>query len=49
MQITVLPFSDEKLEKPEFKIDLPKNSATVLCSSHKTLCVSSAGFGSRRV
>ena len=47
MQITALPFTDEELEVPEYKIDLPKSSATVLCISHKTLGVGSAGCGPR--
>ena len=45
MQITALPYTDEELEKPEYKIDLPQSSATVLCISHKTLGVGSAGCG----
>ncbi len=45
MQITALPYTDEQLEKPEYKIDLPQSSATVLCISHKTLGVGSAGCG----
>ena len=47
MQITALPYTDEELEKPEYKIDLPKSSATVLCISHQTLGVGSAGCGPR--
>ncbi len=45
MQITALPYTDEELEKPEYKIDLPQSSATVLCISHKTLGVGSASCG----
>jgi len=45
MQITALPYTDEELEKPEYKIDLPTSSATVLCISHKTLGVGSASCG----
>jgi beta-galactosidase len=45
IQITALPYTDEELEKPEYKIDLPVSSATVLCVSHKTLGVGSAGCG----
>jgi len=45
MQITALPFTDEELEKPEYRIDLPQSSSTVLCISHKTLGVGSAGCG----
>ena len=47
MQITALPYTDEELEVPEYKIDLPQSSATVLCISHKTLGVGSAGCGPR--
>jgi beta-galactosidase len=45
MQITALPYTDEELEKPEYKIDLPQSSATVLCICHKTLGVGSASCG----
>ncbi len=47
MQFTALPYTDEELEKPEYKIDLPQSSATVLCISHKTLGVGSASCGPR--
>ena len=45
MQITALPYTDEEMEKTEYRIDLPKSSATVLCVSHKTLGAGSAGCG----
>jgi len=45
MQITALPYTDEELTIPEYKIDLPQSSETVLCVSHKTLGVGSAGCG----
>jgi len=45
MQITALPYTDEEMEKPEYRIDLPQSSATVLCISHKTLGVGSNGCG----
>ena len=45
MQITALPYTDEELDKPEYKIDLPASSATVLCISHQTLGVGSSGCG----
>ena len=45
MQITALPYSDEEMERTEYKIDLPQISHTVLCISHKTLGVGSAGCG----
>jgi len=47
MQFTVLPYTDEELELPEYKIDLPVCSATVLCISHQTLGVGSNGCGPR--
>ncbi|MDP4290805.1 MAG: glycoside hydrolase family 2 TIM barrel-domain containing protein [Bacteroidota bacterium] len=47
MQITVLPYTDEELDLPEYKIDLPASSATVMCISHQTLGVGSAGCGPR--
>jgi beta-galactosidase len=47
MQISALPYTDEELEKPEYKIDLPASSATVLCVSHQTLGVGSNGCGPR--
>ena len=47
MQITALPYTDEEMEKTEYRIDLPQSSATVLCISHKTLGVGSAGCGPR--
>jgi len=45
MQITALPYTDEELTIPEYKIDLLQSTATVLCVSHKTLGVGSAGCG----
>ncbi len=47
MQITALPYTDEEIEKTEYRIDLPQSSATVLCVSHKTLGVGSNGCGPR--
>lgn len=49
MQITALPYTDEELNMPEYKIDLPQSSATVLCISHKTLGVGSAGCGPKPI
>jgi beta-galactosidase len=34
MQVTALPYTDEEMEKTEYRIDLPQSSATVLCISH---------------
>lgn len=45
MQITALPYTDEELSSCEYKTDLPQSKATVLCVSHKTLGVGSAGCG----
>lgn len=45
LQIGALPYSDEEMEKVEYKIDLPKSKGTVLCISHKTLGVGSFGCG----
>jgi len=45
MQITALPYTDEELNSYEYKTDLPQSKATVLCISHKTLGVGSAGCG----
>jgi beta-galactosidase len=47
MQITALPYTDEEMEKTEYRIDLPKSRATVLCISHKTLGAGSNGCGPR--
>ena len=47
MQITALPYTDEELDKPEYRIDLPQSSSTVLCISHQTLGVGSNGCGPR--
>ncbi|MDR3653411.1 MAG: glycoside hydrolase family 2 TIM barrel-domain containing protein [Paludibacter sp.] len=45
LQVSALPYSDEELEKPEYRIDLPKSNKTVLCVSHLTLGVGSNGCG----
>ena len=45
MQISALPYSDEEMEKVEYRVDLPPRSATVFCISHLTLGVGSAGCG----
>jgi len=47
MQVSMLPYSDEEMEKVEYRIDLPKSNTTVLCISHQTLGVGSAGCGPR--
>jgi beta-galactosidase len=47
MQVSMLPFSDEEMEKTEYRIDLPQSSSTVFCISHLTLGVGSASCGPR--
>ena len=47
MQITALPYTDEQLDVPEYKIDLPVSNATVLCISHLTMGVGSNSCGPR--
>lgn len=46
-QFTALPWTDEQMTPVEYRIDLPKSEATVLCVSAKTLGVGSAGCGPR--
>lgn len=47
MQFSALPHTDEQMYPVEYKIDLPKSTATVLCLSTKTLGVGSASCGPR--
>jgi beta-galactosidase len=47
LQVSALPYSDEEMERTEYKIDLPKSSASVLCISHRTLGVGSNSCGPR--
>ena len=47
LQVSVLPYSDEEMDNVEYRIDLPKSSATVFCISHLTLGVGTAGCGPR--
>jgi beta-galactosidase len=47
LQFTLLPYTDEEMDKVEYRIDLPESSATVFCISHKTLGVGTAGCGPR--
>jgi beta-galactosidase len=47
LQVSALPYCDEELIKPEYKIDLPLSNKTVLCVSHLTLGVGSNGCGPR--
>jgi beta-galactosidase len=45
LQVSMLPYSDEQMDKVEYRIDLPQSNATVFCISHLTLGVGSAGCG----
>jgi beta-galactosidase len=45
MQISALPYSDEEMDKVQYRVDLPSSIATVFCISHLTLGVGSAGCG----
>jgi beta-galactosidase len=47
LQVSMLPYSDEEMEKVEYRIDLPQSSSTVFCISHLTLGVGSASCGPR--
>lgn len=47
LQVSVLPYTDEELQKVEYRIDLPKSNETVLCISDKTLGVGSNSCGPR--
>lgn len=47
LQASALPYTDEEMEKPEYTIDLPESSASVLCLSARTLGVGSNGCGPR--
>ena len=47
LQFTALPFSDEQMDKVEYRTDLPESDATVFCISHLTLGVGTAGCGPR--
>jgi beta-galactosidase len=47
MQVSMLPYSDEEMDKVEYRVDLPQSKATVFCISHQTLGVGTAGCGPR--
>jgi beta-galactosidase len=47
MQVSMLPYSDEQMDKVEYRIDLPQSNSTVFCISHLTLGVGTAGCGPR--
>ncbi|WP_342647442.1 glycoside hydrolase family 2 TIM barrel-domain containing protein [Mucilaginibacter sp. CSA2-8R] len=45
LQVAALPYSDEQLAPVEYRIDLPKSTATVLTIGYKTLGVGSNSCG----
>lgn len=47
MQFTAVPYSDEVMEKTEYRIDLPPSEESVFCLSYRTLGVGTAGCGPR--
>jgi len=47
LQVSALPYSDEDLERTEYRIDLPVSKGTVLCISQHTLGVGSNSCGPR--
>jgi beta-galactosidase len=47
LQTSILPYSDEELDKTEYRIDLPQSSSTVFCINYRTLGVGTAGCGPR--
>jgi beta-galactosidase len=47
LQASMLPYSDEELDKTEYRIDLPQSSSTVFCINYRTLGVGTAGCGPR--
>jgi beta-galactosidase len=47
LQVSMLPYSDEEMDKVEYRIDLPPVRSTVFCISAKTLGVGTAGCGPR--
>jgi len=47
LQVSMLPYSDEEMDKVEYRIDLPQISSTVFTISHLTLGVGTAGCGPR--
>ncbi len=47
LQFSALPYRDEEMETPEYRVDLPPSNATVLCLAAKTLGVGSASCGPR--
>jgi beta-galactosidase len=47
LQVSMLPYSDEVMDKIEYRIDLPQSTSTVFCINYRTLGVGTAGCGPR--
>lgn len=47
LQVSMLPYTDEDMDKVEYRIDLPPVSTTAFCISARTLGVGTAGCGPR--
>jgi beta-galactosidase len=47
LQVSMLPYSDEEMEKVEYRVELPQSSSTVFNISYRTLGVGSASCGPR--
>lgn len=47
LQVSMLPYTDEEMDKVEYRADLPPVNSTVFCINHQTLGVGTAGCGPR--
>jgi beta-galactosidase len=47
LQVAMLPYSDEEMDKVEYRIDLPQSTSTVFCINYTTLGVGTASCGPR--
>jgi beta-galactosidase len=47
LQVAMLPYTDEEMDKVEYRIDLPQSSSTVFCINYATLGVGTASCGPR--
>jgi beta-galactosidase len=47
LQVSMLPYSDEEMDKVEYRIDLPQSNSTVFKINYRTLGVGTAGCGPR--
>lgn len=47
LQVSMLPYTDEELEKVEYRVDLPMVTSTAFCINYQTLGVGSASCGPR--